>query len=84
MNNSNGGKNKTSLRTLLRIIEQFSNEFSLVFVCCNYRSLQEKVVKIVRNKCSVPPKEITLDCETKTLYRSIKQSLGESQPHVRQ
>ena len=82
MNNENVGKNNRSLKTLLRIINFFSDEFSLIFACCNYRSLRDKVMRSLRKKCLVDIQEIILDVETKTLYTNIKNRLGENQPHA--
>ena len=82
MNDENRDKNNRSFKTLLRIINYFSNEFSLVFVCCNYRDLRQKVMRSLRRKCLVEIQEIILDVESKTLYTNIKNSLGENQPHT--
>jgi WD40 repeat protein/tetratricopeptide (TPR) repeat protein len=82
MNQQSPGKNIRSLNTLLRIVNHFSDDFSLIFACCNYRSLRQKVMKTLRKKCLVEIKEIILDVETKTLYTNIKNCLGENQPPV--
>ncbi|MEB3280617.1 MAG: sugar-binding protein [Lyngbya sp.] len=82
MNPENIGKNYRSFKTLVRIVSHFCDEFSLVFACCNYRNLRDKVMGSLRKKCLVEIKEITLDVETKTLYTSIKNSLGDKKPHA--
>ncbi|KKD38763.1 hypothetical protein [Limnoraphis robusta] len=82
MNQQNPGKNIRSLNTLLRVVNHFSDEFSLIFACCNYRSLRQKVMKTLRKKCLVEIQEIILDVETKTLYTNIKNCLGENKPPV--
>ncbi len=82
MDDENRGKNNRSFKTLLRIINYFSNEFSLVFVCCNYRDLRQKVMRSLRKKCLVEIQEIILEVETKTLYTNIKNCLGETKPHA--
>ncbi|WP_413162403.1 sugar-binding protein [Capilliphycus salinus ALCB114379] len=81
-NNETVGKNQRSLKTLLRIINNFSDEFSLVFACCNYRILRDKAMRTLRKKCLLEIEEITLDIETKTLYTTIKKSLDDKKPNA--
>ncbi|HLP89165.1 MAG TPA: hypothetical protein VK184_11325 [Nostocaceae cyanobacterium] len=57
-------------------------EFSLIFLRCNYASLQAKITKKLRQFSPVEMREIYLHNSVKTLYTSILKELGNEQPKV--
>ncbi len=73
-------KNEESLRTLSRAITLSEGQFSLILVRCNYQSLQQRVMQQLRERYGVEFREIILKPSTRTLYTTIRATLGDEQP----
>jgi hypothetical protein len=60
--------NQESLKTLIRGITYFQEEFSLILAVCNYRTLREQIVQQLREQCPVQMRELVLEKSVQTLY----------------
>ncbi|MEQ8997874.1 MAG: hypothetical protein RID53_15375 [Coleofasciculus sp. B1-GNL1-01] len=70
--------NPRSLNTLSRAISLSSGRrFSLIFVRCNYRELQEQICQDLHQHCGVEIRELVLSPSTNTLYGAIKTEVGD-------
>ena len=69
--------NQDSLNALIRITTQWSGDFSLTFVKCNYDKLQKKIIQQLRNYCPVAVEEMILNPYTENLYSTIIQQLDQ-------
>ncbi|MEG4010975.1 MULTISPECIES: nSTAND1 domain-containing NTPase [unclassified Microcoleus] len=74
--------NQESLKTLIRGITCFQEEFSLILAVCNYRTLREQIVQQLREQCPVQMRELVLEKSVQTLYTRIKEELGTEQPNA--
>ncbi|MEG4200279.1 nSTAND1 domain-containing NTPase, partial [Microcoleus sp. Pol12A5] len=74
--------NQESLKTLIRGITCFQEEFSLILAVCNYRTLREQVVQQLREQCPVQMRELVLEKSVQTLYTRITEELGTEQPNA--
>ncbi len=70
--------NPRSFNTLIRAITLSSGRrFSLIFVRCNYRELQEQICQDLHQHCGVEIRELVLSPSTDTLYGAIKTEIGD-------
>jgi len=74
--------NQESLKTLIRGITYFQEEFSLILAVCNYRTLREQIVQQLREQCPVQMRELVLEKSVQTLYTRIAEELGAEQPNA--
>ncbi len=74
--------NQESLKTLIRGITYFQEEFSLILAVCNYRTLREQIVQQLREQCPVQIRELVLEKSVQTLYTRIAEELGAEQPNA--
>ncbi|MEG4963797.1 MULTISPECIES: WD40 domain-containing protein [unclassified Microcoleus] len=74
--------NQESLKTLIRGITCFQEEFSLILAVCNYRTLREQIVQRLREQCPVQMRELVLEKSVQTLYTRITEELGTEQPNA--
>jgi hypothetical protein len=74
--------NQESLKTLIRGITCFQEEFSLILAACNYRTLREQIVQQLRKQCPVQMRELVLEKSVQTLYTRITEELGTEQPNA--
>jgi len=74
--------NQESLKTLIRGITCFQEEFSLILAVCNYRTLREQIVQQLRKQCPVQMRELVLEKSVQTLYTRITEELGTEQPNA--
>ncbi|MEG4026909.1 MULTISPECIES: WD40 domain-containing protein [unclassified Microcoleus] len=74
--------NQESLKTLIRGITCFQEEFSLILAVCNYRTLREQIVQQLREQCPVQMRELVLEKSVQTLYTRITEELGTEQPNA--
>jgi WD40 repeat protein/tetratricopeptide (TPR) repeat protein len=74
--------NQESLKTLIRGITYFQEEFSLILAVCNYRTLREQIVQQLREQCPVQMRELVLEKSVQTLYTRITEELGTEQPNA--
>lgn len=79
--------NERSLQTLVRAIALSQGQFSLILVRCNYASLQQQMFsrleKLCRERLSLQGSQLrslVLPTTTTTLYTTIKEELGPTQP----
>jgi len=67
-----------SLNTLIRAITLSSGrQFSLIFVRCNYRELQEQICQELHQHCGVEIRDLVLSPSTDTLYSVIKTEVSD-------
>ncbi|MEG4446326.1 hypothetical protein QUB47_31080 [Microcoleus sp. AT9_B5] len=71
--------NQESLKTLIRGITCFQEEFSLILAVCNYRTLREQIVQQLREQCPVQMRELVLEKSVQTLYTRITEELATEQ-----
>ena len=74
--------NQESLKTLIRGITCFQEEFSLILAVCNYRTLREQIVQQLREQCPVQMRDLVLEKSVQTLYTRITEELGTEQPNA--
>jgi WD40 repeat protein len=74
--------NQESLKTLIRGITYFQEEFSLILAVCNYRTLREQIVQQLREQCPVHLRKLVLEKSVQTLYTRITEELGTEQPNA--
>jgi len=74
--------NQESLKTLIRGITYFQEEFSLILAVCNYRTLREQILQQLREQCPVQMRELVLEKSVQTLYTRIAEELGAEQPNA--
>ncbi|MBU7581872.1 MAG: hypothetical protein KAF91_02990 [Nostoc sp. TH1S01] len=72
--------NEHSLQTLIRAITLSQGQFSLILLRCNYADLRRHITQRLRQISPVNIHEITLPASAKTLYASIAEQLGDTQP----
>ncbi|NEP45477.1 MAG: hypothetical protein F6K35_42180, partial [Okeania sp. SIO2H7] len=72
--------NQRSLKTLIRAIEMGRGKFSLIIVRCNYESLQEQILPLLRQKTSRKIEEFLIPKSAISLYTSIKENLRNKSP----
>ncbi|NEQ71958.1 MAG: hypothetical protein F6K23_02050 [Okeania sp. SIO2C9] len=70
--------NQRSFKRLMRSITLSQAQFSLILVFCNYKCLQEKIMRQLRESSSVEIQEIVLPKTVNTLYTTIDKQLDES------
>ena len=71
--------NQQSLRSLERAITFSKNQFSVIFLCCNYEFLRELILEqlAVKGWGNQRIQSITLAKNTTSLYNIIQSQLGE-------
>jgi WD40 repeat protein len=69
--------NEKSLQTLTRAIRLSQGEFSLIFLRCNYISLQKRIAENIQQISTVKIREINLPTCVKTLYTTLLAELGD-------
>ncbi|MDJ0531961.1 MAG: tetratricopeptide repeat protein [Xenococcaceae cyanobacterium MO_207.B15] len=77
--------NEESLKTLIRGITRFPEEFSLILAHCNYSGLRERIAQQLREQCTIEQctveiRDLVLDKSVQTLYTTIAKELGQEQP----
>jgi len=68
-------RNQRSLKRLIRALSLSGGQFSLILACCNYESLQNKIVALLREQSSIKIEELNLPKQVNTLYTTIKLKL---------
>jgi WD40 repeat protein len=68
-------RNQRSLKRLIRSLSLSGGQFSLIFACCNYESLQAKIVSLLREESPVKIQELSLTKQINTLYTTIQLKL---------
>lgn len=76
--NDSADRNQRSLKRLVRSLSFSGGQFSLILACCNYGSLQEKIVNLISQESSIKIQKLILSKQVKTLYTTIKVKLEES------
>ncbi len=73
-------KNDESLRMLARSLTLSQGQFSLILARCNYRSLRQRLMEQLRERCPVDFRERLLDPSAKMLETTIQEELGDEPP----
>jgi WD40 repeat protein/tetratricopeptide (TPR) repeat protein len=73
-------KNDESLRMLARSLTLSQGQFSLILARCNYRSLRQRLMQQLRERCPVEFRERLLDPSAKTIETTIQQELRDEPP----
>ena len=77
--NSSAAHNQRSLKRLVRALSLSGGQFSLILACCNYESLQDKIVASLVKESSLQIDKLVLAEKVNTLYTTIKYKLEKSQ-----
>jgi WD40 repeat protein/archaellum biogenesis ATPase FlaH len=72
--------NERALKTLARAIALSRGKFSLIFARCNSGRLRERILEQLRERCSVPVRELFLREPVRNLYCAIQGEIGEEPP----
>lgn len=75
-------RNEKSLVTIIRAIKLSRQEFSIIFIQCNYSSLRQKIMDELKRIRDLEIIEIFLSSNTDRLYEAIKQSIQNRDPSV--
>jgi hypothetical protein len=73
-------KNDESLRMLARSLTLSQGQFSLILARCNYRSLRQRLMEQLRERCPVDFRERVLDPSAKTIETTIQEELRDEPP----
>jgi WD40 repeat protein/tetratricopeptide (TPR) repeat protein len=73
-------KNDESLRMLARSLTLSQGQFSLILARCNYRSLRQRLMEQLRERCPVDFRERLLDPSAKTIETAIQEELRDEPP----
>ena len=73
-------KNDESLRMLARSLTLSQGQFSLILARCNYRSLRQRLMEQLQERCPVDFRERLLDPSAKTIETIIQEELGDEPP----
>lgn len=69
-----------TLRSLIRAITRSQGLFSLILARCNYRTLRDRVYKLLREQIQVSLQEVDLTPQTQSLYTAIRKTLADEPP----
>jgi hypothetical protein len=72
--------NSLSLHRLERAIAVAGQEFSLILACCNSIPKQQQITTLLTTSSTLDIQVVNLSPETTTLYTTINDLLGETQP----
>jgi WD40 repeat protein/tetratricopeptide (TPR) repeat protein len=72
--------NEESLQTLCRAISMADQQFSPIWVCCNYQRLQQMIVAALREQCPLSLQEVILSESVSAPYPAIQAALGDDPP----
>lgn len=75
-------RNQRSLRALRRAIAFSEGQFSPILVRCNYSSLRETIARQLHASTDVTIQELHLPTSVNTLYKTIQDQLGDTQPQA--
>ena len=75
-------KNQNSLQELAFALEAGGQKFSLILARCNFQTLQQSLIEILANICSVKIQQLQLESSAITLYTTIETQLGTEQPEA--
>jgi hypothetical protein len=73
-------KNDESLRMLARSLTLSQGQFSLILAHCNYRSLRQRLMEQLRERCPIEFRERVLDPSAKTIETTIQEELRDEPP----
>ncbi len=74
--------NADSLKSLIRVIERFTGDFSLILAHCNYPLVQQHILQQLHQQCPVEIGEIILEPSAQTLFHTIIKSIGTQEPQA--
>lgn len=72
--------NQESLEALIQAIDLSQAQFTLILVRCNYASVREQIIQQLQKKCPLKIETLVLHKSDRTLYSTIKTSLGDRTP----
>ncbi len=72
--------NADSLKSLIRVIERFPGDFSLILAHCNYPLVQQYILQQLHQRCPVEIGEVILEPSAQTLLHTIIKSIGKKEP----
>ena len=73
-------KNDESLRMLARSLTLSQGQFSLILARCNYRSLRQRLMEQLQERCPLDFRERLLDPSAKTIETAIQEELRDEPP----
>ncbi|NEQ36301.1 MAG: hypothetical protein F6K40_08405 [Okeania sp. SIO3I5] len=75
-------KNQNSLEQLAFALNVGGKNFSLILARCNFQNLQQEIIQILTNICSVKIQQLHLESSAITLYSTIEKQIGKEQPEA--
>ncbi|BAY17865.1 WD-repeat protein [Nostoc sp. HK-01] len=76
------GNNLAAAERLARAIKVAGGEFSLILACCDSIAKQQQILKLLQELSSVAIQEMRLMPTDETLYTTITNTIGISQPQA--
>ncbi|MBH8572363.1 hypothetical protein I8752_04800 [Nostocaceae cyanobacterium CENA369] len=71
-----------AIQRLARAVMVATGEFALILACCNSVNKQQQILSLVKEFSALDIQEITLSPSVETLYTTITNTLGASQPEA--
>jgi hypothetical protein len=71
-----------AIQRLARAVMVATGEFALILACCNSVNKQQQILSLVKEFTALDIQEITLSPSVETLYTTITNTLGASQPEA--
>lgn len=78
----NSQDSTASIQTLARTIQLSQGQFSLMLACCNSTVKQQQILRLLQEFSTVKHQEIQLPSSAETLYTTIANILGSTQPEA--
>ena len=78
----NSQDSTASIQTLARTIKLSQGQFSLLLACCNSTVKQQQILRLLKEFSTVKYQEIQLPSSAETLYTTIANILGSTQPEA--
>ena len=72
--------NQQALDELCRLLRFSQGEFELILAVCNSTRQRQGLLPLLRQQCTVPFAEITLDPSTTTLFTTLRSHIGDPPP----
>ncbi|MFN6567780.1 hypothetical protein A6770_10025 [Nostoc minutum NIES-26] len=79
---NNQALSTAAIQRLARAVMVATGEFALILVCCNSVNKQQQILSLLKEFSAVDIQEITLSPSVETLYTTITNTIGASQPEA--
>lgn len=79
---NNQAVSTAAIQRLARAVMVATGEFALILACCNSVNTQQQILSLLKEFSAVNIQEITLSPSVETLYTTITNTIGTSQPEA--